>query len=168
MIRNKIWYNLVNSKFKCYYIGYLIRKFQRRSIIINSFLAIISISSVSAWVIWEIVPGLWALLIAGSNVLIAIKPFLHYDKRVKELHEKLNLLESIEIDYEKLFFELDSKRIDSNIAADQFFSIYQKQIQSLRTSDDLLFSIDKDCNKKADRDTNTYIFNNYNIKSKES
>jgi len=166
MIRKKIWYNLVNSKFKCFYISYSIDKYQRRGLFINSLLAIVSLSSVSAWVIWEILPWLWALIIAFSNILIAIKPFLHYDKKIKELNAKLAILESIEIEYEKLFFELDNGKINDETSADIFFSIYEKQIKALRTSDDLLLGLDKKIKKKADEDTNRYIFNNYQTKIK--
>jgi len=165
MIRNKIWYNLVNSKFKCYYINYLIDKYQRRSIIINSLLAIVSLSSVSAWFIWSVVPWLWAIIIACSNILIAIKPFLHYDKKIKELSEKLSSLESIEIEYEKLFFEIDSKKINEAICAEIFFSIYEKQIKALRTSDDVYLGVDIKLKQKADADTDRYIYNNYQTKN---
>jgi len=142
----------------------LIDKFQRRSIILNSFLSIVSLTSVSAWVIWEILPWFWALMIASSNILIAIKPFLHYDKKIKELNEKLSILESIEIEYEKLFFELDTKKIDDVVGADLFFDIYQKQIKTLRTSDELRMGLDKKIKKKADENTDRYIFNNYQTK----
>lgn len=165
MIEDKLWYNLVNTKFKCYYIGYLIRKNQRQSLFINSFLAVTSISSVSAWVIWEILPWLWALLIALSNVLIAIKPFLTLEKKIKELNEKLSVLELIQAEYEKIFFEHSMKYIDDKIASQQYFANYDKQIKTLRTSDDLIIGRDKKLIKKADRDTDKYIENNYQTKS---
>ena len=165
MIRNKIWYNLVNSKFKCYYISYTIKKYQKRNILINSFLAIVSISSVSAWVVWQTLPWLWALIIASSNILIAIKPFLLLERKIKELNEKLALLENIQIEYERLWYELESGKIDKEIASEKFFGIYEKQIRSIRTSDDILIRIDNKIKKKADSDTDKYIFNNYQTKN---
>ena len=164
MIRNKIWYNLVNSKFKCYYMSYSIDKYQKRSIFINSFLAIISILSVSAWAIWEILPLLWAFIIGISNILIAIKPFLHYDKKIKELNEKLTILESIQIEFEKLFYELDIKKINEEVASNGFFIICEKQIKVLRKSDELLLGTDNKIKKKADADTDRNIYNNYKTK----
>ena len=165
MIRNKIWYNLVNSKFKCYYISYLIDKLQRRSLYINLFLAIVSLSSVSAWVIWKELPWLWALIIAASNIIVAIKPYLLYDKTIKEFNEKLLLLEGIEIEYEKLFFDLDNNKIEENNCSELFFSIYERQAKALRTSDDIRIGLYKDLKVKANQDTDRYIFNNYNTKS---
>ena len=165
MIRNKIWYNLVNSKFKCYYISYSIKKYQKRSILINSFLVIVSLSSVSAWAVWQILPWLWALIIASSNILIAIKPFLLLERKIKELNEKLALLENIQIEYERLWYELELGKIDSEITSERFFGIYEKQIRSIRTSDDILIGIDNKIKKKADSDTDKYIFNNYQTKN---
>ena len=43
-------------------------------------------------------------------------------------------------------------------------NIRQRQIKALRTSDDLLLGLDKRIKKKADEDTNRYIFNNYQTK----
>ena len=165
MIRTKIWYNLVNSKFKCYYIGFIIDKYQKRSTSINLFLAITSLSSVSAWAIWDVLPWLWAIIIATSNILIAIKPYLKYDKKIKELNEKLAILESIEIEYEKLFFELDYEKVDLETCADTFWDIYNRQIKTLRTSDSIFIGQDKKIKKKADVETDRYIYNNYQTKT---
>lgn len=165
MIINKIWYNLVNSKFKCYYISYSIDKYQKYTFRINIFLSIVSLSSVSAWIIWDFLPWLWAIIIASSNILIAIKPILHYEKKIKELNEKLFTLENIEIEYEKLFFELKSGLIDDKKGAELFFNIYEKQIKTLRTSDELLLKLDMKIKERADKETKRYIYNNYQTKS---
>ena len=168
MLRDKIWHNLVNSKFKCFYLGYSIGKYQRRSLSMNIFLSIVSISSVSAWIIWESLPWLWAMIIAASNILIAIKPLLRYDKTVSELNKRLALLENIEIEYERLFFELDSGKLDEDSGSEKYFTLYENQIKSLRTPDELYLSLDKRIKKKAEEDTHRYIYSNYQTKSEKS
>ena len=166
MIRTKIWYNLVNLKFKCYYISHMIDKIQKRNLYINIFLALASLSSIAAWAIWKVFPEIWGVIIAASNILIAIKPLLGDDKKIKQLNEILPSLESIEIEYEKLFFNLDDKKIDEKECAEIFFVVYEKQIKALKTSADVILGLDKRIKELADSDTNRYIFNNYQTKSK--
>ena len=163
MIRDRIWTNLDNTKFKCIYIGYLIEKYQRISTAINIFLTIISLSSVSVWVIWDVFPWLWGLLIAGSNILLAIKPILAYDKRIKELTEKLAILEDVQFEYERLWYQNETKSIDEKGASDRFFELYERQIKSLRTSGEIILNEDKKIKTKSNRDTDNYLKNNYNV-----
>ncbi len=163
MIRDRIWTNLVNSKFKCIYIGYLLNDFQKTSFAINIFLTILSLTSVSAWVIWNIVPWLWSILIATSNILLAIKPLLAYDKRIKELAERLTVLEEVQFEYEKLWYQYETNTVDEKVAFNKFFELYDRQIKSLRTSGEIMLNESKKLKLKSDRDTDIYIRNNYNV-----
>ncbi|MCE5346021.1 MAG: hypothetical protein LLG13_07010 [Bacteroidales bacterium] len=161
MIRQQIWTNLVNTKFKCIYLGHLIHRDKRISLGINIFLAIISLSSISAWTIWKILPGLFTSLIAISNILMVIKPILSFDKRIKELNEKIILLEDVQFEYEKLWYHFETNRINENKVSETFFEIYEKQKNSLRTSSELIIGKNKKITSKSDSETDSYIRNHY-------
>lgn len=161
MLRQQIWTNLVNSKFKSFYLGHLISRSQRISLAINIFLAVISLSSVSAWAIWKILPGLFTTLIATSNVLLVIKPLLSYDKRIKELTEKLIMLEDVQFEYEKLWYKLESKAITEADASNLYFEIYEKEKNSLRTSSDLILGNRPGISKMSNTETDNYLRNHY-------
>lgn len=163
MIRDRIWTNLVNSKFKCNYIGYLIDEYQKISLSVNIFLTIISLSSVSAWAIWNVFPWLWSILIAISNILLVLKPLLAYDKKIKELREKLAILEDIQVEYERLWYLSESNTIDEKAASERFFELYDRQIKTLRTSGEIIIGESKKIKVKSDSETNLYLRNNYLI-----
>jgi hypothetical protein len=161
MIRQQIWTNLLNSKFKCIYLGHLINRNKRISLGINIFLAIISLSSISAWAIWKVLPGLFTTFIAVSNILMVIKPLLSYEKKIKELTEKLILLEDVQFEYEKLWYQLETKEINEGQVSKTFFDIYEKQKNSLRTSTELIMGENKKITSKSDKETDSYIKNLY-------
>ena len=78
-----IWNQMQNSKFKEFYIGYLIEKYQKRERLLNIFLVIVTSSSISAWAIWEvnILKWVWAVIIAISQIISLIKPYLNVSNR---------------------------------------------------------------------------------------
>ena len=161
MIRQQIWTNLVNTKFKCLFLGHLVGRDKRISIYINIFLAVISLSSISAWTIWKFMPGLLTSIIAVSNVLMAIKPVLPYEKRIKELGEKLVLLEDVQFGYEKLWFQYENGEVTDKEASKHFFDIYEKQKDCLRSSSELVIGKNPGIAAKSDKETDLYLKNHY-------
>jgi hypothetical protein len=167
MIRQQIWTNLVNVKFKTIYLGHLIGRNQKISLWINIFLAVVSLSSFSAWTIWKILPGLFTTLIAVSNILMVVKPLLSFDRRIKELNEKLARLEDVQFEYEKLWYYFETKAINEKDAGKMFFEIYEKQINSLRTSSEIILSSNKKITGKSNIETDNYIRNHYGYNFKK-
>jgi hypothetical protein len=163
MIRQQIWTNLVNAKFKAIYLGYLLNRDKKISLSINIFLAIISLSSISAWTIWKIFPDLFTSLIAASNILMVIKPLLSFEKRIKELNEKTIKLEDIQFAYEKLWYQFETKSITENDASKIFFEIYENQKNSLRASTEIIIGKNKRITLKSNSETDNYLKNHYKI-----
>jgi hypothetical protein len=167
MIKQQIWTNLVNVKFKCIYLGHLISRNQKISLWINIFLAVVSLSSFSAWTIWNIMPGLFTTLVAVSNILMVVKPLLSFDKRIKELSEKLARLEDIQFEYEKLWYHLLTNEISEKDAGKKFFEIYEKQKNSLRTTSEIIMNANREITEKSDIETDNYLRNHYGYKMKK-
>lgn len=163
MIKNRIWSSLVNTKFKCFYIQYLTERYHRNNLAIRIFLAIVSLSSVAAWAIWDIIPWLWTIIIAASNILQAINPLLAFEKKVKVLIEKLSLLEDIQMEFEELYYKFMTNKIDEQDASDKFFELHKKHVKSLQCSTDNMFSENKRIKIKSKENTFTYLKAHYNI-----
>jgi hypothetical protein len=62
---------------------------------INVFLAITSSGAIAAWVVWKQFPYIWAGIIAVSQVITAIKPYLPYEKRIEGIYEIVSQLTGI-------------------------------------------------------------------------
>ncbi len=63
---------------------------------IQIFLAVVSNGSIAAWVVWSKAQFIWAFIIALSQLVNAIKPYLPYQRRIRNLEpfklELTNLL----------------------------------------------------------------------------
>jgi hypothetical protein len=57
---------------------------------LNMFLAVATSGSIAAWAVWSKFPLLWAGIIAVSQVISVIKPYLPYERRINEIN-KLNI-----------------------------------------------------------------------------
>lgn len=131
-----------NSKFKEFYLSLLLEKFQKRERIINIFLVIATSTSISAWAIWQLdyLKWLWAAIIALSQSISLIKPYLNYTKYAKELNEKFFLLQAINVEYEKLWLSYKFEKITNEQAFDKAFELKNTLTKGLNFSDDIILS----------------------------
>jgi hypothetical protein len=72
---------------------------------IKIFLAVTSSASIGGWVVWKEQALLWSILIAGSQVLNAIRQYLPYKERLKALSGLLN-------EFDELLVGVESKWLD--------------------------------------------------------
>lgn len=62
----------------------LFEKYQHGDRFVNVLLDIASSGSIAAWAVWKSAPMVWGGIIAGSQLVTAIKPYFPYFKYVKE------------------------------------------------------------------------------------
>jgi hypothetical protein len=73
---------------------------------INMFIAVTSCSSIGAWAIWHSLSWLWGIIIAGSQVINAIRPYFPYEIRLAALFPLRNELEQLCLDIERKWFDI--------------------------------------------------------------
>lgn len=163
-----IWSQLQNSKFKEIYFNLLLERYQKRERLVNIFLVVITSSSVSAWAIWklQVLEIIWASLVAFSQILILIKPYLSYTKNIKELHEKSYLLQMLNLEYEKLWLSFKFEKITPENAFEEVFKLKQSLTEKLNFSEDLIMSEDEKLYQKSKEKLGTFLKVNYNVKEK--
>lgn len=129
---------------------------------INIFLAITSSSSIAAWAIWQKYQLLWAAIIATSQVVTAIKPFLPYKQRLKAISDLNDKMQEISLKSEKEWFsvaegELTEKQIhELNIQLrDQALEAEKKCLKSI------VLPTNKKLLKKAEAEADLYFRKNY-------
>ncbi|MBL4677566.1 MAG: hypothetical protein JKY70_15395 [Mucilaginibacter sp.] len=156
---NIIWNQLQNSKFKELQLALLLEKFQKREKTLNIFLVIATSSSISAWAIWQLdyLKWLWAGIIALSQIVILVKPYLNYVKYAKELNEKHFLLETLNVEYEKLWLAFKFQKISIQEAFDKSFELKTTMSKSLNFSDDVLVTKSKKIADQAKADLLNYL-----------
>jgi len=70
------WQVLVDLRFYCFYLDLYRRLIDRIDYWIGVLLAVASSGSIGAWTVWKEVPMLWGAIIAGSQVIHTMRPFL--------------------------------------------------------------------------------------------
>ncbi len=97
----RYWNELVQLKIYAMYLSSYELESKRIDTGIKIVLALASSSSIAAWVVWQHLQFLWAAIIAGSQLLSAVKELLPYQRRAEkiaslgsELADLFNLAES--------------------------------------------------------------------------
>lgn len=163
LIDDQIWTTLCNVKYNSYCLGFVVSRFQKWERNMNIFLAVTSSGSIAAWAIWTKMPMLWGTIIAASQVVNVIKPFLPYFKYVKELNAKNFQMEMLSIEFEKLWNEVYNKTISPKDKSDCYFKLKDQMVGLLRFGDDTIFEVDDTIKGKAEKQMDIYLKNNYSI-----
>ncbi|MDE2698050.1 MAG: hypothetical protein OXI23_04205, partial [Gemmatimonadota bacterium] len=83
---------------------------------IQIFLAITSSSSIGGWVVWNEYGIIWGALIAASQVINAIKRFLPFQKRAKQIGSLNTEVEKLALGAESQWFSVfEGKLTDEDI-----------------------------------------------------
>lgn len=162
-----IWNQMQNSKFKEFYINLLLERFQKMDRLINIFLVIVTSTSISAWAIWQFdyLKWLWAVLIAASQIMLLIKPYLNFTKYAKELNEKYFLLQTLNVEYEKLWLSYKFEKITNEQAFEKAFDLKNTLTKGLNFSDEIIISEKKELVAKAKEKLGNYLRTNFNYNS---
>jgi hypothetical protein len=162
-MKTETWSLLCNCKYKSYYIGHLVTKFQKYDRNINIFLAIASSGSIAAWAVWSIYPWVWGLIIAISQVLSVIKPYIPFFKYVKELNLKLIRIENLNIEIEKLWYKIQRNKISEDDSIEEYFEFQKQLTEILSFSDESIFDLDKKIQDKSNKQMKVFLRTKYNI-----
>jgi hypothetical protein len=105
--------NLVKAK---YYFQFYKTNAALIDRIISIIIAVISSASVASWLIWQRWTFVWAAIIALSNLLTILKPYLPYEKRVSAVNYMLPELKIIINDVEHYYNIIVTENVsDSDI-----------------------------------------------------
>ena len=129
---------------------------------VNIFLAITSSSSICGRAIWNKYGFVWAVIIAVSQLVTAIKQFLPYKTRLKALSGLLRELEELSTQAEMRWFDVAEGHLPDEDINKLQYEIRTKKIKSLHKhlSTNTLPKKVK-LFKKAEEDSRTYINNFY-------
>lgn len=162
-MREQIWNQLFDAKFKSYCISLKIDALQKLDRDINVYVALASSGSIAAWAIWKDFPLLWAIIIAASQVFTVVKPYFPYNKYIKELNAKCSKIDNVVIDLEQLWYKLQNQKITIDEASNDYFLIRRQINEILIFSDDIIFTIGEDIEKKANARMAVYSKNTFGV-----
>lgn len=104
--QQRYWSMLVEARVHVSYLHHYAANSEWRDKAVNIFLAVTSSSSIAAWAIWREFTWVWPALIAGSQVVSAVKPFLPYNQQRKAVVALADAYQSICLQIENLWFSV--------------------------------------------------------------
>ncbi len=156
-MRKKIWNTLCNAKFKEYYIGYKLESLQHLDRNLNIFLAITSSGSIAGWLIWDKLYIIWSVIIGLSQVVNIIKPFFPFSKYIKEFNVKLIQMENLNLDFEKLWYNIESNKITKKVMENKYFALKKELTETLRFSEDTVIKTSEKIKNKSNKRMKIFI-----------
>ncbi|UZS00216.1 hypothetical protein [Chondrinema litorale] len=156
-MREKLWYFLVDSKTNQLYSNQILKKYQKFDLYLNVFLVIAASSSIGAWVIWQKLPYLWAVILGVSQLFTIIKPYLLFQKYIKVFSEKSLQWQYLTIDLEEFWYNINYKKMDEDNVSHKFFELKKKAVSFDNIPDDIIFFNHNKQLTKAEEETNIYL-----------
>lgn len=156
------WNKMTQCKYAlCYFDAHLARCV-RIDRAIKIFSAIASSAAIAAWTAWQDLSFYWGLVIAISQVLMAVNEFLPYKKRVKELSDIKAALTPVYYDMEKEWHYVSNGEMNE----EQINELCYRFIQQWNSIDDGYFVDDalpqiKKCMEYAEDAKNSYFDTNF-------
>ena len=134
--QGRYWKVMVHLQVHIYYLASYLLKFQRIERRIGYFLAIAASASIGGWAVWQRYWVVWALVIAASQVLNAIRHLLPYQKRIEILQGVLPELNRLLLDAERGFYN-----VSQGLATDQ--NIHNQTIEIQARKSDIVNRLDE-------------------------
>ena len=160
--QKKYWNMLVQFQVHVFYLRNYAVKTELLDTRLNIFLALASSASIAGWVMWKDHQMIWGGIIAASQVITAIKPFLPYKKRLKPIGDFNNLMREILLDCERDWFSVSEGLFTEKEIHERCIALQAKTIEADRnTMKNILLPIDKKALKLAEIETGNYLANNY-------
>lgn len=163
MNSQKIWANLCNMKYKGFILELLVAKYQDLDQKINIFLAIASSGSIAAWLIWDKFPLVWGAIIAVSQAITAVKPYLPYSKMVKDLNSKCLSISLLNNEYERFYSKVRRKKLTEDVVEQMYFDYNKSYLPILGASDDFNYKTSNAIKDEANEKMNIFLKTYYNI-----
>lgn len=156
-MRDKVWYFLVDSKTNEYFSSRIVLKYQKMDFFSNIFLFMATSSSIAAWTIWKQYPFLWSIIIVSSQILTIIKSSFLFPKYIKVFNEKGIKWQSLSLEIEELWHNLNNNLIDDDQVSIKYFALRNKCLLFDNVSDDIIFFDNPKGRLKAQKQCENYL-----------
>lgn len=163
MVQNQYWKELHQLKTHIGFIELQLEKAESVDRALKITLAVASSSSIGAWVIWNQLSWVWAGIIAFSQVISAISPYLPYKNRIKGYSSLLHELEELMIQAEFKWYSIAEGKLTASEINKARFNIRASKIKALKKHIQTTIPSDSKLHQKAEESAIQYLKNFYSI-----
>ncbi len=111
--QRRYWHELTELRVHVIYLRQYLLYFEKWESRIGMFLAVMSSGSIAGWAIWQKYFWVWACLIAGSQVIFAIKPYLPHSRLSKAVIAASQEMDSLALFAEHGWFDVSEGKLSS-------------------------------------------------------
>lgn len=128
----------------------------------NVFLAVTSSSSIAAWAVWREFTWMWPTLIAGSQVIFAVKPFLPYNQRRKAVVALSDAYQAICLQIENRWFSVAEGHLPEQQIHEETIKFRTLLLDAERKAmDGIILPRNQKLMKVAEAEAKTYFSTHY-------
>lgn len=160
-MQSQYWKELYQLKTHIGFIERQLEKFEKIDRFLKIVLAISSSSSIGAWALWNEYSWVWASIIAFSQVITAITPFLPYKNRIKAYSSLLNELEELMIRAEYKWHSISDGKLTATEVNKARFEIRIAKQKSLKKYISTTIPTDGKLHQQAEDSAAEYLTNFY-------
>lgn len=130
--QERYWKELYELKVHLNYLEFYLQSTERIDKIFDIFIALTSSGSIAAWVIWQKMALLWAVIIAASQVVTVIWNYLPYKTRMKALPELRHDFEELMLFSEKQWFDVSEGKLSEETINKLQFEVRSRKNNALK------------------------------------
>lgn len=161
MVQEQYWKELYQLKTHIGFIERSLEKSEGIDRLLKIILAIASSSSIGAWAIWNEHSWLWASIIALSQVISAVLPFLPYKSRIKAYSSLLHELEELMIQAEFKWHAISDGELTATEINKARFEVRTSKQKSLKKHIQTTIPTNGKLHEQAELSASEYLNNFY-------
>lgn len=163
-MRNRIWTELTQSKHNIEFASMYSDRQRFILRIFNMGILIFSSAGIMGWKIWENLPLIACIIIAGISLMRLLQPHLIMnEKQLKNLDDIHRFYADYYNNIEKLWYDFDSNRIDEEQATKSFFKLKKLETNINHLIAETIRSKPKRLVKKCKKNSDEYFNQVFNI-----
>ena len=161
MVQQQYWKEIYQLKTHIGFIEQQLESSEGINRTLQIILAVASSSSIGAWAIWNDHSWVWASIIAFSQVISAINPFLPYKGRIKSYSSLLHELEQLMIQAEFKWHSISEGQLTKTQINKARFEIRASKQKALKKHIHTTIPTNGKLHDQAEKSANEYLSNFY-------
>jgi hypothetical protein len=162
-MRERIWYELTQSKHNNLYCVYLLSYLRQVLNIFNIIILAFSAGGIMGWAVWKEFPLASCIIIATISLLRLLQPHLiPSDKQIDKLDQVADFYFDYFNNLEQLWLDYYNSRITEKEAQTKFYKIKNSEKTINKTVIEIIKRTNKKVANKTDFETRAYLKNNFN------
>lgn len=127
LYQQRFWNQLIQLKGHALYLNLYHLNSERMDNSLSILLAVASNGSIAGWAIWNKAQFIWAVIIAGAQLVNAIRNFLPYQRRMKSLAELAVEVQEILLFAESRWYSVSEGELTSRQIHDLILEIKRRE-----------------------------------------